>query len=167
MRNLLSVSASVLFAATMSAMSGCAMMGVPETAPATPSLKCGDIKDTQYNIPTTTKPAVVDIQFKLACEPGKKGVEISLKNHPWGGVGKTMPNSIGKDSPNYEYIPCDPQNVDLKAKWKDMEDYSDFASRGRDIKDINNVQIDMRFRQDYALRHYMLYSARNICQAAP
>lgn len=159
MRSFAAVVSGSFLAATN--LTGCAGLQTIETK----SLKCGDVQDTKYSIPTTRSPYILDIQFKLACDAGHKGVEISMKNHPWGGVGKTMGNIVGRDAPNYEYIPC-ANTSDLKAKWDNMDEYDHFANLGRDISDINNVQIDMRFREDYRLRYYMLTSAKNICSAA-
>ena len=165
MRSSVSVPISMLFAATIaSSLGGCAALVMQ--APEAPVLKCGDTKLTQYLIPTTQKPVPVDVHFTMACFGDRKGVEISLQNHPWGGVGKTMPMSIGKEAPHYEYIPC-ANNDELKEKWKDMENYEDFANKGREITDIKNVQIDSRFQNDYRLRRYMLQSAKNICAASP
>lgn len=163
MRALFSVSASLLLT---TALGGCAVMHQPEVA----ALKCGETKTAKYSIPTRKQPVLIDVDFKRSCEADKNGVESSLKGHPWGGVGKTMPMSVGAHAPHYEYIPCGDtkaDQVELKKKWDDFENYEHYADKGRDIEDIRDVQIDMRFREDYALRHYMLNSAKNLCSATP
>lgn len=159
MKSVVSLPASLLFAA---AVGGCAVMPTPENV----ALKCSDSIKTQHLIPTVTKPFPVNMEFVMACFGDKRGVEILMENHPYGGVGMTMSQTVGKEAPRYEYIPCE-NNAELKAKWADMEEYSDFANKGRDIQDIRDVQIDMRFREDYRLRHYMLHTAANICKSAP
>ena len=142
MRSHFSVAATLCFHALLSA---CALMPAPETQ----GLQCGEAKDTIYQIPTNRGGVPVNVQFKMACKGDVKGVEVSIKNHPWGGVRKTMPRFVGDKAPDYEYIPCGgSQEADtiLKNKWSDFESYEHFADRGRDIEDIRYVEIDMRFR---------------------
>lgn len=150
------------YLALSAVFSGCAVLPVPEAS----ALKCGETKATTHQIPTQRGNIPVAVTFKMSCDNGQKGIEVSLKGHPWGGVGKTLPMSVGKQAPDYEYIPCD-NGKDLKAKWDDLEGIDAFADRGREIVDIQDVYIDMRFRQDYALRYYMLNSAKNMCFGIP
>ncbi len=163
MRSYLSVSAYLCLSSLFSA---CAILPAAESN----ILQCGESKDTPYSIPTNRGPFPINVQFKMACHADKKGVEVSIKNHPWGGVGKTMPISVGPEAPDYEYIPCagnKEADAILKIKWDDFESYEHFANKGRDIEDIHHVGIDMRFREDYMLRHYVLNSAKNMCDGLP
>jgi hypothetical protein len=163
MRSYFSISASICVSTLLGA---CTIFPTPEAH----TLSCDETKDTIYQIPTNRGPTPVDIQFKMACNADKKGVEVNIKNHPWGDVGKTMVNSVGEKAPRYEYIPCGgSKEADsiLKSKWDEFESIEYFADRGRDIEDIRHVDIDMRFRQDYALRYYLLNSAKNMCFAIP